>query len=45
MYSNRYALKLHKLTDIVTSLLFCNLCKESIECDMHLESLNNIKLE
>ena len=37
-----------KLTDVIISLLLCNLYKESMECDTYmesLESLNNIKLQ
>ena len=37
--------QVHKLTDVDTSLLLCNLDEESMECEMYLESLNNVKLE
>ena len=37
--------QVHKLTDVDTSLLLCNLDEESMEREMYLESLNNFKLE
>ena len=45
IFYNKVYAQLHKLADIVTSLLLCNLYIESGECDSCLESVNNTNLE